>query len=119
MVMGGIGMLTVGQELWFVPHPDRARGTPHAVTVTKVGRKWAEIDNGKWRISVATLAVDGAGYNAPARCYVSREAYEAEQERQALWRALWRHLEHKYVAPDDLCIEQIKVAAMALGVSVP
>ena len=35
-------MLAVGQKLWYVPE----HGTARYVTITKVGRKWAEIDRG-------------------------------------------------------------------------
>jgi hypothetical protein len=36
-------MLTVGQLLYYVPH-DTRWSKPQFVTVTKVGRKWAEMD---------------------------------------------------------------------------
>ena len=111
-------MLTVGQELWMVPI-ERYVGAPRAVTVTKVGRKWAEISERGYRVDLVSLMVDGGQHSSPARCFLSQEAHVAEYYREACWKAMRNHFTHKWNAPNGLLIEQIKVAAMALGVELP
>lgn len=81
-------MLTVGQKLWFVPR-EHYLGAPLEVTVEKLGRTWATMGASRYRINIATLAMDaGDGYGSIGQCYVDREAYEAERNRQAAWTAL-------------------------------
>lgn len=71
-------MLHVGQKLWMV-YNDIRRGQPREVTVTRVGRKWADIDVYKTRVAVDTLCIDpDRGLSRTGRCYLSRDAYEAE-----------------------------------------
>lgn len=106
-------MLTVGQELWMVPR-ERHLGQPRFVKVVKVGRKWAELDC-LYRVNMETLSVDGGGYTSPARCYLDKEAYEAEQERQRLWGVLRQRINNKWTAPDGVTVEQIKIAAAELN----
>lgn len=110
-------MLTTGQELWLVPS-QRYLGQPRFVTVTKVGRKWADISERGYRVELATLVVHG-GTHSVGRCYVDRAAYEAERYRQECWSALKEHVDHKWNVPSNIVLEQIRVAAMALGVELP
>lgn len=56
-------MLQVGQQLWYVPNDSR-RGEARFVTVTQVGRKWAQISPTS-RISIETLAVDAGRLSSP------------------------------------------------------
>jgi hypothetical protein len=97
----------------------RYLGQPRAVTVTKVGRKWAEISERGYRVDLVTLYVDGGQHAPPARCYTDRAAHDAEMYREQCWIALRKHMDHKWTPPQELLIEQIKVAAMALGVELP
>ncbi len=70
--------IQVGQKLWRVASRRRG-GNGFEVTVSKVGRKWAELDGyATGRIDLETLCVDGGNYMSPATCYLSRESYEAE-----------------------------------------
>lgn len=60
--------LSEGQKLWWVPqHSLGMKG--REVTVLKVGRKWAELDNGE-RIDLETLISDGGRYAPNGRCYL-------------------------------------------------
>lgn len=68
--------LKVGQKLWFVPSYGR-RAKPYEVEVVKVGRKWAYI-NGRRRIHIESLVVDGGDYQSPGCCYLSKEEHEYE-----------------------------------------
>jgi hypothetical protein len=52
------------------------------MTVTKVGRKWLELEGGVWRADRETLEIDGKGYTSPGRAYASREEFEAYQAAQ-------------------------------------
>lgn len=103
-----------GQTLYFVRRGGRG-SAPGAVTVTKVGRKWAALDNGH-RIDVQNLEVDGRGYNSPGRCYLSREAYESEAARDRAWSELRRLM--PYRAPKGLDAERIHHYARLLGVEI-
>lgn len=69
-------MLTVGQQLWCVPR-DKRRG-PYEVTIEKIGRKWATLDEWDTRINIETLSVDGGRDLSQAQCYLSREEWEDE-----------------------------------------
>lgn len=73
-----------GQTLLFVPHGNRS--TEREVKVIKVGRVWAET-SGYRRISLQTLTADGRGYSSPGRCWLSREAWEADKAESAAWNA--------------------------------
>lgn len=84
-------MIHVGQKLWFVP-AERWYGSPQEVTVTKVGRKWAALDNSSARIDVETLIADGRGYMSPGRCYVDRAEYEERNAALKLWADTYRRL---------------------------
>lgn len=105
--------LTVGQELWFV-YRERRRGASLSVKVTKVGRKWAQIDHGGYRIDVDTLNVDGAGYAPPGQCWLTREAWEAEVKRQDAWGKLRQYFDRRWQAPDGIQTSKLEEILAAL-----
>lgn len=105
--------LQVGQTLYFVGR-DRYHGPARDVTVTKIGRKWASLDNG-YRISLESLYADGGQYASPGRCWPNREAYEAALYRAHKWSALRKWLDHKYSPPEGVTVEQMQQAAKLLG----
>ena len=105
--------LQVGQELWFV-YRERRRGAPCIVIITKVGRKWAQLNYGGYRVNVDTLKVDGAGYTSPAQCWLTREAWEDEVNRQDAWSKLRGYFDHRWQAPDGLPTEKIEEILAAL-----
>lgn len=92
-------MLTVGQELWYVPADARDRGRSCTVRVRSIGRKWAQVDGWLGQINIETWFVDGGGYSSPGRCWLNREAWEAEQRRLAAWDEL-RGITSAFAIPD-------------------
>lgn len=96
--------LVVGQELWFVRmanlhHHPNDREFP--VTVTKVGRKWAELSS-HGRVDKTTMWVDGHGYtSSPGRCWSSKEAWEHERGRCLAWRRLQQVMRESSGTPPD------------------
>lgn len=105
--------LTVGQELWFV-HREKRSGAPRAVTVTKVGRKWVHLDYCGLRIGIDTLVADGGDYAEPGRCWVNREAWEAEEARSDAWERLRKYVDRQWRAPDGLTTARIEEILAAL-----
>lgn len=92
--------LVVGQELWFSPTVNlHHRPDSFAVTITKIGRRWANITRGLGRVDVNTLWVDGAGYTSPGRCWLSKDDWETEQLRQLAWRELEDFVRSNHRAP--------------------
>lgn len=89
--------LTAGQKLFYVPtrRPENA----HEVTITKVGRKWAQVLELRYRIDVNTLAVDGGQWISPGQCYYSRELYEEHLELRRAWDELIALMRNWYGPP--------------------
>jgi len=95
-------MFEVGQKLWFVSSQNRVQESE--VTVSKVGRVWAHLDNG-YRCDHFG-EVDGGVYSSPGRCYVNQEAYQLAQDRKNAWAKFKRDLEYKHM-PESLTIETL------------
>ena len=102
----------VGQKLYLV-YTDSRRGTDCEVTVTKVGRKYAELDIPRFRIFVDTMNVDGRGYSSPGRCFLSREEYEKNVGLQRKWQDFKNAVGRKQL--EGITHEDISRAAAALG----
>ena len=77
-------MLQVGQKIYWVPNK-RNQMVEQEVTVEKVGKKWATISGGRYRIDIETLRADGGNYSSPGCCYLDRMAYDAELEASRTW----------------------------------
>lgn len=104
-------MLEVGQELWYVPADSRfVASQSRSVRVEKIGRKWASL-NTQYRIDINTLWADGGQYSSPGRCWLSRDAWLAEQRRHALWDRLWNLVDRYRVTdiPENAIMAAIKV----------
>lgn len=101
-----------GQSLWWVGS-DNAK-TQRAVTITKIGRKWATLSNGH-RIDIESMAVDGGGYNPPGECYESQQAYEQAIALIVAWQKLTRDLSGMR-CPAHMTIEKIAQARALLSV---
>lgn len=99
-------MISVGQTLCFVG-AHRFNAGARDVVVTKVGRKWAQLDN-RYRIDIQTLEADGAGYTSPGRCYISRAEFEDEQRRNEVWSALRKAVNSHNRLPDTISTSQIE-----------
>lgn len=113
--------LKEGQQLWFVGASlGNYRGCSGAVTVTKVGRKWAELSGQgdllglrRSRLDVSTLLVDGQGYSSPGRCYASRQDWLNIEGPKLAWAQLRQHLMNQ--TPEELSFEAVQHAAALLG----
>lgn len=101
----------VGQSLWWVPA--HRGGTPVAVTVQAVGRKWLKLSN-HHQVDIQTLVADGGHYSSPGRCYQSEEAWTAYVGLCAAWDELRRTMSQHYVPPDGVTLSQIQNAQRSL-----
>ena len=79
----------------------------HCASVKSVGRKWANLELGKYRVSLQTLEIDGGGYSSPGRCYLSIEHHEQEQKRRELWRQLREYL-NTFNPPPSMTLERLE-----------
>ena len=84
--------------------------------MTKIGRKWAALDNYE-RIDVNTLIADGGKYSSPGRCYITREAFEAEQALEEAWHDFQRRV--SYVVPPGMTVERIAQLREEFGMPAP
>lgn len=115
--------LSEGQVLWFVGNElGNFKNQVGEVTVTKVGRKWAELRSkdipglSRYRLNVETLVVDGQGYSNPGRCFLSRLDWLNQEGPKLAWMQLRQHLLNP--CPDDLSFETIQYAATLLGLEI-
>ena len=103
--------LKVGQKLWWVPSEHR-RGEPYFVTVTKVGRVWAQLDNG-YRID-SNLIADGNGYSSPGRGHRSKDEYEADVKTKERWSRFRQLVSSIYKTPVGISLADIEQAEKML-----
>lgn len=108
--------LEKNQKLWFVGEGNfsRKRGE---VTVTSVGRKWAQVE-GVFigRVAVDTLIADAAGFSSPGRCYLSQEEWLAKDGPKLAWQSLRNRL--SLACPTSLSYKDIVAAGNLLGFDV-
>lgn len=104
--------LAVGQEL-FWQGLGNYRHNNCLVTVTKVGRKWAELSN-RHRIDMVTLSADGKGYSSPGACWLSQAHYEAK----VITGTAFTNLKNKmrFQPSDGVTIQDIYEAAKLLRI---
>ncbi len=96
----------VGQELWFVPQTWGRPVEGSATKITKVGRKWLELSNGR-RACVKSLET---GYD---QCYLTRADYEKERELFRAWQELDGLIERR--PPEGVTLDKINQARKLLG----
>ncbi len=101
-----------GQSLWWVGS-DNAK-TQRAVSITKIGRKWATLSNGH-RIDIESMAVDGGGYNPPGECYESQQAYEQAIALLVAWQKFTRDVRDMQ-RPTHMTIEKIAQVRALLSI---
>lgn len=106
-------MYQIGQklfvDLW------RGHGQNREMTITKIGRKWLELDGGRYRAAIDGLAIDGNGYSSPGQAYLSEAAYAEWSEAQSAWSSFAKEVRHTYRKPDFATVEKIKQARELLG----
>lgn len=106
-------MFSVGQKLWLVPNEyARYIGEPHEVEIEKVGRAWLTIKNGRYRVCIKTLAINGSKTSSSLGfCYLRKEVWEAERNLKLAWDALRSEIQSSgWRAPKGLTAERIKEA---------
>lgn len=106
-------MLTEGQKLWWVPTKNQA--SSKEVTVTRIGHRWAYLNN-KQRLDKNTLIADGGEYSSPGKCYLSESVYLEQVERDLAWLGLTNKLRKSYCRPDGVTIADIKAAFALLKI---
>lgn len=109
-------MVEVGQKLWWVGSPLCGYPNQAEVTVVKVGRKWADLNN-RQRIDIATMRADGNGRSSPGTCYTSQKEYEDRQKLMEEWERLRKWMANRYSIPPAMTVEKIKSVWDTLGVS--
>jgi hypothetical protein len=110
--------LVKGQKLWLVDYaPYRLSEKGEVVGVTKVGKKFAELDNGM-RVNVNTMLVDNKAFGKVSRCYLSKEDHDNEIAIVMEWRLFMRACSNKYHF-DGLTVENIQKAYQLLGLERP
>lgn len=107
--------LAVNQVLWFAGNGnfDHRRGE---VTVTAVGRKWAEVSgviDGK--LNMETMKLDRGGFSSPGRCYHSKADWLATDGTDLVWRKLRQAM--PIVRPEGVSYNSVAEAAKLLGIS--
>jgi hypothetical protein len=111
--VGAVVKYEVGQKVWFQSR-DRT-GTAGERTITSVGRKWVQLDHGRYRVKLGSCEVDGAGYSSPGTLYSSKEEYEQHLVVVHAWTNLRRTIERSWYPPDGITLESIQAAAAELG----
>ena len=103
----------VGMAIFVVPAGNH-RGKPYTVTITKIGRKWAELGLYNYRMDMTTWRLDGGGYLSPGTCYPSEQTYIEEVELSRMWDSFVSNLSRWY-PPSSVTVEAIKQAEKLLG----
>jgi len=109
----------VGQNLWWV-YENSYSNSPRPgceVAITKIGRKWIDLDNGH-RVDKHTFYADGRGYSSPGRCYLSREIYEKRVATLKAWRDFSSTIDPRN-PPDLASLESIAQAMRLLNLEKP
>lgn len=102
----------VGDQVYYVSRYGKIQGHDY-VTVTKVGRKYAYLSNRK-RYTIESGIVDAGQYTSNAKVYESREAYQAEMLKVALWRQIANKF--RYAPSNLLTLDDLTKIAQMVGV---
>jgi hypothetical protein len=105
-----------GQEVYYLYYGHRLKKSENdliATTVTKVGRKWFEVDYAKGqRFSIEDLKNDGKGYSSSSRIILSLWDYKNQKEYSRLMDRV-THYFRNYGKPT---LEQIRQVAQVLNI---
>lgn len=104
--------LSVGQKLWVVPARYKQA---YEAEIVKVGRKFAYL-NGRDRLFLNSLRLDGPACGFSGCCYLSRESYEAGRLADTVWRDFWMAVRERHNRPSAASPERIQEAAKILGI---
>ena len=106
--------MKTGDILYWVPS-EKYHMSEQDVVVGKVGRKWADISNSRYRINIVTLEADSGGYSSPGRCYTDKNAFLLLRETKNAWDSLRRSIGP---LPDSVSLSAIIQAAELLRVKI-
>ena len=108
--------LTPGQVVWYVPN----YGSTHSrnLTITKVGRKWAETEDRHLRIELGTTDVHETNYGLRGTVYESKELWERAARLQAAWDDLRLDTYRRRWRPAHMTLEAIVEVRRLLGLEV-
>ena len=110
--------IQAGQKLWSVVDFRHGRNIDppkqSEVSVTKVGRKYADLSSGD-RIIVETLDIDGGQYGSPGKCYASKEVYDSTEGVVLAWKKLRQDLSD-WTPPAGVTIADINAARALLHI---
>ena len=112
--------VVVGQQLWFIPNdirPDGRGEQPRFMVVTKVGRKWLQLEGFSRRASIETgLVFEGnAGEWCHGQCYVDRDAYQADADLTKAWREFRERVERLQSVPELVTQEWLVESRRVIG----
>lgn len=106
----------IGQRLWYQPGSRRDAHRACEVEVVSIGRVWVHLGQRDrmgelqtfGKMDRETWELDGGRYHSPGTCYLSKQAYEAETERNGTWAVLKRLVGEKWEPPAHLSIDSIR-----------
>jgi hypothetical protein len=99
--------LEAGQELWFQSW--FSSQLSRNVTLEKIGRKYATIKGWRddFRLDMQSLRLELKDYGGKGRCWLSREAYEKDDELSKAWLLLKNEI-YGLSQPAHITLEQIE-----------
>jgi hypothetical protein len=106
--MSSVKTFEVGQSVFVV-----VRGRERHCKVTKVGRRWVELDAG-YRFESSNMQLDGGKYSSPGSVWNSESAY---RENVALYKAWDKLAKCLYRKTPQVTLEKVRQAAELLGVN--
>lgn len=109
----------VGQVVWVVMTSGwRVGGAPREMEVTKVGRKWVELNNGRYRLEQGERRLDGrSGYGSPGTVYLTRSEWASERIFDHTFYQLQKAVYE--MRSTGLTLQDIRDAAKALRITLP
>ena len=110
----------VGQVVWVVLTSGwRVVGAPKEMTVSKIGRKWIELEDGRYRFAEGEKHLDcrRSGYRSPGTVYMTREAWAAEKAYEHAFYKLQNAV--REMRSTGLTLQDIHDAAKALRITLP
>lgn len=118
-----MGPIKPGDRFLLVQRLHRGDVRKTWVTVTKVGRRWAEYqpDGRTWRqtddrFDMNSGHIDGAQFSSPGRAYRTEEEYETHERLKRLWADLRKTIDRAYTIPEGVTDLDILRAADALKI---
>lgn len=83
-------------------------------TITKIGRKWIELDGHHGRYDPEKMRVDGKGYGERETVWTSRQEYAESTRTNKLWSAFRRQINN--FPPEGLADDEIVAFAARCGI---